>query len=594
LDVLPGRQDTSMATVRPRLRDGGGEREIITRAMVAQGARHVGGLLIDLAGADTARWEAIIRRLVDLAPPLRALAFERLDNARPQMTPDGRALIWEALRKELKRHEAFASTPWAIPANELRAYQEVTDRFGTNDIVVMTRTVFTDTPMAIRNYDQAMAEQKARRQQALKELYGALGATGVLSVVRGAPQTEHDVADVITDILDDPLALFSLFEAAFADPDLRGFAMMLCGVSFNKSRERPSLQDAWRAQVQRALADGRSPEAVAELCFYWPDTPETWFFLGALGAEVSFAYWRNKPPTRLSAEDVVDGVDFYMAAGRPSAALRASHDQRRDLPAQLILDMLGKLVGEINDGRAQVDTMTTFYVENALATLDERPDVALEQIAQCEFALLPLLEYGQRDLALNRFMAESPDFFFFLIQRVFRAEGEPPSEDATRQDLTNAELSFRLLMKFDKLPGATAQGVDAAALTRWVDAVRVLGQQHGRAAITDQYVGKALAHSTETDPFWPGPIVADEIERLKSKDVETGLSIERFNMRGVTTRSMDDGGAQEWALAAQYAAWAKAASRWRRTRKVLQGIEATWRDMAEREDQEVRLRNARD
>ena len=208
--------------------------------------------------------------------------------------------------------------------------------------------------------------------------------------------------------------------------------------------------------------------------------------------------------------------------------------------------------------------------------------------------LLPLIEHGERSLTIYRYMAESPEFFFQLIKTVFRAEGEAPSENASEAEISSATQSFRLLMNFDTLPGATDEGVDSDVLSAWVDTVRALGRENGRAPITDQYVGHALAHSTQVEPFWPGPVVAAEIERAKSEDVETGVRIERFNKRGVTTRGMDDGGQQERDLADQYAAWAAAAKSWPRTQRLLKAMEATWRHDAEREDREVRLRNARD
>ncbi len=594
LDILPGRQDTSLATVRPRLRDGGGDREAMTRGLLAQCTRYVTATLIDQAGASAERWVTLIRRLVDLPPDHRALAFERLDTVRTTMSAEDRTEVWHALRKELKRHEAFASTAWAIPADELRAYQAVTNRFGTDDLVVTTRTLFTDMPMAMRDYEQAMADLKAQRHKALAALHETLGAAGVLSVVRGAPETGYDVAIAITDILKDPQDVFALFHTALKDPDLLTFARMLSGVSYHQFRDQPESQAAWKEVILQVQAAGATPEAVADLCLHWPDTPETWAFVGELGDDVAIAYWRNKPGLRLAAGDVLEGALFYLVVGRASAALRAAYDQWDEFPTTVLLRMLEALVSEVNAGRVQADTMTAFYVEGALAALDARPDASVDVIAAREFALLPLIEHGERSLSIYRYMADSPEFFFHLIKTVFRAEGEAPAENASEAEISSATQSFRLLMNFDTLPGATDDGVDSDVLSAWVDTVRDLGRENGRAPITDQYVGHALAHSTQVDPFWPGPVVAAEIERVKSEDVETGVRIERFNKRGVTTRGMDDGGQQERDLADKYAAWAAAAKPWPRTQKLLKAMEATWRHDAEREDREVRLRNARD
>ena len=594
LSLLPGRHESALATVRPRFRDGGGRSEHVTNAMVGQGARHVADLLIDHAGLDAERWTALIRRLTDLPPEYRAKVFEGLDAARPQLPADAKAAIWEALRKELRRHEAFASTAWAIPAEELRAYQEVTQRFGVEDILVTTRTLFTELPLAMNDFDQAMADLKIKRRDALRELHAALGVPGILALARINVEVSYDVAVAAVEILETPEAVFELFEAARHDPALRPFAIMLSGISYNSWRDRPERQIAWRDVVRTMHDFGAPPPDIASVCFHWPDTPETWSFLIDLDGEVALAYWREKPAVSVALEHLIAAILFYLAVERGSAALRVAHNHRDQVPAALILNMLDTLVLEINAGRVQPDTMTGFYVEGALDALDKAADADAHDIARREFSLLSVIEYGSRHLALQRLMATDPFFFFSLIQTVFRGEGDPVREEPSEQEVNVATLCFRLLMKFDTLPGSGEDGVDAAALAAWVDGVRQLGRENARGPITDQYVGQALANSHEVQPFWPGVIVAAEIERAQNQDVDTGVEVGRFNQRGVTSRGMDDGGAQEWTLVERYQAWAKAARGYPRTVKILESIAETYRGTAEREDREVRLRNARD
>ena len=60
------------------------------------------------------------------------------------------------------------------------------------------------------------------------------------------------------------------------------------------------------------------------------------------------------------------------------------------------------------------------------------------------------------------------------------------------------------------------------------------------------------------DRVWPATPVRDVIEETKSNELETGILIGLANRRGVTVRMPDDGGGQEWALAARYRKDAKA------------------------------------
>jgi alpha/beta superfamily hydrolase len=77
------------------------------------------------------------------------------------------------------------------------------------------------------------------------------------------------------------------------------------------------------------------------------------------------------------------------------------------------------------------------------------------------------------------------------------------------------------------------------------------------------------------------------IETLASAQVERGISIERFNMRGVFGKAIGEGGDQERALAKQTREWAEASAGSVRTRAMLEHIAQSWDRDAERSDTET-------
>ena len=67
-----------------------------------------------------------------------------------------------------------------------------------------------------------------------------------------------------------------------------------------------------------------------------------------------------------------------------------------------------------------------------------------------------------------------------------------------------------------------------------------------------------------------------------------GIS-EQHGKRGVYSRGLHEGGAQEHELAARARGWAKTVGhRWPRTRTMLKDIAEMWDDHAARQDEEVR------
>jgi hypothetical protein len=264
-----------------------------------------------------------------------------------------------------------------------------------------------------------------------------------------------------------------------------------------------------------------------------------------------------------------------------------------EIPTKLIFRMLEVVIPEINAQRTRDNTMTSFYVEKAFEALDQRSDAPLQRIGALEYAFFPLLEYDNRPLRIHKLMAADPVVYHQFLRNAFLGESEVVS-DATEDAKSRAQRSYALLSHFSVLPGLTENGLDVQALRTWIDEVRRLGVETDRAAVTDSLIGRLLAHAPfDADGGWPHKAVRDEIERIQSENLERGLQIERFNMRGVNSRGMFEGGDQERALADDNLRWADIAAVWPRTSALLQAIAKNWRLDAEREDIQAAQRKLR-
>jgi len=257
--------------------------------------------------------------------------------------------------------------------------------------------------------------------------------------------------------------------------------------------------------------------------------------------------------------------------------------------------MLDAVIPELNFKAVQVDSMTQYYIEQALASLDGRGDAPIEQIAAREYSFLPLLEFGNRSLRVHGLMARDPEFYHQILRDVFHGENEEQPQEKS-DDLARARwrLSYSLFRNFASIPGLTSEGIDAQLLRSWINRVQELGRESDRIAVTDNCIGRLLAHSPpDADGGWPHRCVRDEIERMQSTELERGLQIERFNMRGVHGRAVLEGGNQERQLADDYRRYAAIVVTWPRTSTLLTAIAKGWQRDAEREDVEAAQRRLR-
>ena len=90
--------------------------------------------------------------------------------------------------------------------------------------------------------------------------------------------------------------------------------------------------------------------------------------------------------------------------------------------------------------------------------------------------------------------------------------------------------------------------------------------------------------------MWPAEPVQDVIELVQSEELERGIAIGVANARGVVTKSLREGGKQEWALHARYEQLADGANdSWPRTAAMLRNIAQSYRWEAEEEDKRAAL-----
>ena len=125
----------------------------------------------------------------------------------------------------------------------------------------------------------------------------------------------------------------------------------------------------------------------------------------------------------------------------------------------------------------------------------------------------------------------------------------PP--DRIKEQAINA---WHLLKLVDQIPGQTSSSeIDLDHLRDWVSQARQALEQKNRKKIGDEQIGDVLSHSPiGQDNIWPHEAVRNIVEQIGSIDLERGIEIGKFNQRGVTSRTLSEGGEQERKIAQEY------------------------------------------
>jgi len=431
------------------------------------------------------------------------------------------------------------------------------------------------------------------RKCALTDIVNSSGIEAVLGLAESV-KLPHVVAYALSLLTLDVNAYDHLLDLALrrGAEKLTQFAQALSGAAAHRFAEK--WHETFRTRIS---TNSTSVQQTIALVQYWPDARSTWEFVAGLGKEQEEIYWAAKSawPIRGDQNDLVYAAEHYEKAGRCIAAIESLGEKGATLPVDLVFRILMSAVKELNETPNAATGMFTYYLEQILDGLEKRGVATTSQIAQLEWAFFPLFDYGRRQLRLYRVMREDPSFYVSLLCAVFRAEGEEPSEPSP-EERARGTAAYRLLTSFGDLPGRDGDAIEAERLGAWVGDIRRLGEEAGRRGMASEFVGHVLAHAPAdpSDEAWPHIAVRDLIENLSSDEVERGLRIERFNMRGVYSKALFEGGKQERGFAYQARTWAAKCDRWPRTQKLLNEIATEWDRHAEWEDSEARKDKMRD
>jgi hypothetical protein len=589
VQLLPKSLASSTATQKPKLREAGAsERPPMTYRELWEQQAAIAAFAIELAGDDEARWIELIPSIHSFAPLERGAGLAALDRLLSGADPDVRKRLWARVRDEAARHQRFKGAKWALAPDQLSPFLDIVSRYAPDDPVIAVAALFDE--WSLDQTGSKLVEAQETRATAVRRLYDDFGPPAVLRLAAEArvPYLVMETVgaggvgqDELRTILSES---FELDPGSDVTRNLAGLYRRVAG---------ETRAEEWL----RSVAVPGDPVSTADFLRTWPEQPGTWYAVRRFGKAVADAYWTRRSPSYLqgSRRTLLRSLLMQMRYGSAIQAIQSSLNRMAEVPTRLLFMMLDGAVPQLNAGAATADTMTTYYIEKAFEALDSRADASDGDVARREFAFFPLLEHGNRSLRIHALMASSPEFYHQILCDVFRSETE--SEAAVELDESRkrrALSSYHLLSSFTSVPGVTGAGIDEGFLTSWIDAVRRLGEQSGRGAVTYNFIGRMLAHSPpDPDGGWPHRAVRNQIERLASSELESGIRIARFNMRGVHGREMFEGGEQERALAAKNAESAAIAAAWPRTSALLAATAKEWESDAQREDVEAAQRKLR-
>ncbi|MFZ1547720.1 MAG: hypothetical protein WAT12_11585 [Candidatus Nitrotoga sp.] len=583
ITLLPKPYGISSPSAKPKFREAASEVENLTYGTVWESQRNIVNRALVQADDIADRLITIIESMRSFEPAGQIKALEIIEKYLIKHAQSDREAVWAALRDEANKNKTFSSADWTIKNDELARIDQIVERYQPSDPITLNVWLFDswspDVPGKLDHLGESLNDV---RKMAISTILTQLGVDGVQILAEKAKLPQFVAASLEYFEIDitnyGELVKNSLEQGG----KLEHFAAVVSAVAYKK------FSCQWITLIKEMAASSHWPHStIVRLLVALPDERRTWEIAAEFGPGMEVDYWGTKHSHYFTGnkDDIAFVANKYLGVGRPVAAIEALHDKTSDVPTPLLLELLDSAITEINRRNEAGNSMFAYYVEKIFEVLEVRNDGDAEQIAQREYAYLPIFDRREKPLMLHRLLMENPELYVSVIKDVFRpASGEKsaPSEESSAR----ASASYRLLGSIKLLPGQNGKDINFNALRKWCIEVQKRAVDIDRAVIADQYIGHILAHAPAdaTDMAWPHSAVRRLLEDLCSDEVERGLVIERHNMRGVYSKSLDEGGTQERALAEQARKWANAMPSFPRAVTLLTRIADNWDREAEQED----------
>ena len=434
----------------------------------------------------------------------------------------------------------------------------------------------------IKATEARMEESSQEREVAATQIFEQCGLKGILALASRA-KSPYLVGLAAAQISKQDDLDFEIVEKTLETSDAN---VRVAGMAFAATKNE-SKGAAW---TQSILDSSRfrtwSAPMQAAFCRTLPENRTTWNFVESLGEEVQDLFWKTAAVFlgRIATnEDAEHAMMKLLQAGRALDALDQAGFVPERLSPQLLVDVLDKVFEHLSESKPNSSHLVDYNVERILQRLQTSGEASDTVLGRLEWQFLPLLRFSHRPVTLNKALQRDPAFFADLVKCAFRAENESKHQEASSGEMDSvddvsqnkARYALDLLSKWKDMPGRREDStLDEQQLDQWVHEARTLNAANRRQRVGDIQIGRMLAFSFPgKDGIWPEEAVRDVIERSKSKDLESGLHMGKFNSRGVYSKLPADGGRPEREIAKRLKSDAKKlATRWQRTSSILNSI----------------------
>ncbi|MBU4593231.1 MAG: hypothetical protein KUA36_16490 [Desulfomicrobium sp.] len=558
-------------------------------------------LILEKIAVAPSYWNKLWQKYPDLSPHSREITREKFQRCIPDIKQNQAACleIVKELRNLLEHHRSFPDAEWALPDEELKYIETIFHQIEPDGLYKHAWLFVFGYPEFFDggdiSDDQHGVRVQTERESAVLDIFTRFGFQGLIeaSFIVEEPSSigfslrlieeKENIEDAMCSLLNEHE---ESAKYAFATGYIRKKIYPLENKNFARLAQK-SIDEQWNISSMKALFRQA------------PTNIFVWDLLEEFPEEVQTDYWNKAYPNLRDSEeeDILYAFISYLQYGNAAIALKAIAQYGKFLPSGVLVQILECILRHQDQAKARLAHMQSYYIDKAFKELKNRKDLSEMTVGLLEWRYIPAFDQGEPlNLALHTTLAKSPNLFIDFLAMAYRPDDAEEQKKLSDQETRVAVNASRFLSTWANPPGTDDNGkIDIDTLSGWIADVRQLAKDRGYFSSCDYALGGLLGRFVGPEPTgetWPPAEICRILEGLNSRDMDESFYSSIRYGRGVVSRSMNEGGAQERKLAASFNKCAeRVGKQWPRISGVLRTIAESYEKNAIREDSEVKRRD---
>lgn len=539
--LLPNEHQIAVGTSKPIYRDTISEdwKFKITRKEHFELVSYYADFLIEAARGHLERYEQLITYLPRFSSDKFDKIIEYMIEDSKLVTDESEmASFWNALKNLLNQHRRFPNAKWVMSKERLERLESVANLFTPISLLDVHARLFSSKALQDYSFEELKDEEfnaimQQKRDLALKEILKVDNSFESIIKFLEKVDNHYDLG-------------FALGRVQEYDYDESMFPMLL-------RDKRDLMHDFVHAYIRSKFinngwtwVDSLSKSEwmdsdLAKFYVYLPPNQDTFERMGNFSQDIQKEYWTN---IRINSFEIKNNMDFVIEKliqyKRKKSAIECLYfkykifEKEIDINVSQIVKVLlleeTHLENEIN--------LDSHFVLELIKLVQTYENVNKDDLIKIEWKYLNWLEEynGSEMIALNRELADNPEFFCYTIQLVYKSSKDTNETlEFTEEQKKIAQHAADLHRKWKLIPGMQNLGgtLDINKFYEWVHKVRDITAESGHLDIALYILGEVLFFTPiDTDGFWINRTIAEFLNKKENEEVRNGFYIKTRNSRG--------------------------------------------------------------